>query len=107
MPAPSASPKSTTGSSVAVAGVTLVASESHHHGGEDRHAFSPSAARHDRGGAVSPGHGAREYENVARTESINDVALEMDNAAHENSPVLQPSTTPSATPILESAMNVD
>lgn len=107
MPAPSASPKSTAGSSAALSGATLVASESHHHSGEDRRAFSPFVARHDRGGAVSPGHGAREYDDVARTESIKDVTLEMDNAVHENSSAPPPSTTPAATPILETAMNVD
>ncbi|KAF9153670.1 hypothetical protein BG015_002928 [Linnemannia schmuckeri] len=114
-PAPSASPKLTVTSTVSEA--TLMASESHHHGGEDRRASSPSVARHDRGGAVSSGHhSTTEYENDsgkqrmdARPESIKNVALENDNdTVHENSStLLLPTTTAPATPILETAMNVD
>lgn len=109
MPAPSASPKSTAGSSAAVPGATLVASESHHRDVEveDRRASSPSVVRHDLGGTASPGHSARDYENVAMTESTKDVALEKDNKVPEVTSAPPPSTTPAATPVLETAMNVD
>ncbi|KAF9298211.1 hypothetical protein BGZ88_007561 [Linnemannia elongata] len=96
-------------SRAAVPGATLVASESHHRDVEveDRRASSPSVVRHDLGGTASPGHSARDYENVAMTESTKDVALEMDNTVPEVTSAPPPSTTPAATPILETAMNVD